>query len=169
MNINIKISLSKKCISCFIYFFIICAKIPFLTTGIEEDRETLKNEMYNYLAKEKEVIDSLIEYEYYNKYALEMAARCYFENYLDFSNIYYYNFKDKEIAYVFYVGYAIKLTKRIVEIGPVNKVAIESARALYEKYIPIIEKHSLQISSDMLASAVQDMKNELEQLKNKMD
>ena len=141
----------------------------YITTGIEEDRETLKNEMYNYLAKEKEVIDSLIEYEYYNKYALEMAARCYFENYLDFSNIYYYNFKDKEIAYVFYVGYAIKLTKRIVEIGPVNKVAIESARALYEKYIPIIEKHSLQISSDMLASAVQDMKNELEQLKNKMD
>ena len=141
----------------------------YITTGEDKDRETLKNEIYNYLAKEKEAIDSLIEYEYYNKYALEMAARCYFENYLDFSNIYYHNFKDKEIAYVFYVGYAIKLTKRIEEMGPVNKVAIESARALYEKYIPIIEKHSMQISSDMLAAAVQDMKNELEQIKNKMD
>ncbi|MBR6689548.1 MAG: O-antigen ligase family protein [Clostridia bacterium] len=141
----------------------------YITTAEEQDRETLKIEMYNYLAKEKELIDNLIEYEYYNKYAIEMAARCYFENYLDFSNIYHYNFKDKEVAYVFYVGYAIKLTKRLGEIGPVNKVALEAARTLYEKYIPIVEKHSMQISSDMLLTAAQDMKNELEQIKNKLD
>ncbi len=141
----------------------------YITTSSDEDRETLKIEIYNYLAKEKEAIDSLIENEYYNKYALEMAARCYFENYLDFSNIYNANFKNKEVAYVFYVGYAIKLTKRLDEIGPVNKLALESAKGLYEKYIPLVEKHSLQISSDMLASAVQDMKNELERINSKME
>jgi hypothetical protein len=141
----------------------------YITTVIEQDRETLKYEMYNYLAKQKDAIDSLLEYEYYNKYAVEMAARCYFENYLDFSNIYNSNFKNKEVAYVFYVGYAIKLTKRLNEIGPVNKVALEYAIALYEKYIPIVETHAKQISSDMLATAAQDMKNELEKVKSKME
>ncbi len=141
----------------------------YITTAIEQDRETLRIEMYNYLAKEKEAIDSLIEYEYYNKYALEMAARCYFENYLEFSNIYNANFKNKEVAYVFYVGYAIKLTKRLETVGPKNKIALESAIALYEKYIPVVEKHSMQISSNMLASAAQDMKNELDNLKTKVD
>ena len=33
---------------------------------------------------------------------------------------------------------------------------------LYEKYIPIVDKHSKQIASDMLAAAVEDMKNELD-------
>ena len=98
-----------------------------------------------------------------------MVARCYFENYLDFSNIYSGNFKNKEVAYAFYIGYAIKLTKRLETIGSLNKVALESAISLYEKYIPVIETHSKQISSDMLASALQDMKNELERLKTKMD
>ena len=73
-----------------------------------------------------------------------------------FSNIYNANFKNKEVAYVFYVGYAIKLTKRLNEVGPVNKRAIQAAYNLYSTYIPEIEKHSVQISSDMLNEAVQD-------------
>jgi len=139
-----------------------------ITTDVEQDKELLKNEASNYIIRQKEIADKLIEYEYYNKYVLDQVARTYFDNYLSYAQIYNYNFKNREIAYVFYIGYGIKLTKRLTEVGPVNKTALGLAYNIYDEYIPKIEKQNLVINSEMLSSAINDMKNEFNILKEKV-
>ena len=106
-----------------------------------------------------------IECEYYNKYALEKVARCYFNRYVSYARIYDSNFKNDDIAYVFYVGYAIKLTDRLTEIGKVNNLAHSFAKDIYEEYIPDLEKQNGLIKSEMLSAAIEDMKIKLEKLK----
>lgn len=140
----------------------------YISTSVEQDKEILKNEINTYIIRQKEIADLLIEYEYYNKYALDKVVRCYFDNYLSYSQIYDSNFKNREIAYVFYIGYGIKLTKRLEEIGPVNKTAINLAYNIYNEYISKLEKQNLVINSEMLSSAINDMKNELEVINKKM-
>lgn len=138
------------------------------TTNVEQDKEILKAEVNTYVVRQKNIADRLIECEYYNKYVLDKVARCYFDNYLSYSKIYSENFKSSEIAYVFYIGYAIKLTKRLEEIGPVNKVALSLAYNIYNEYIPKLEKQNAVINSAMLESAIIDMKNQFEIVKDKM-
>ena len=137
----------------------------YLSATNEEERIAFKTEINNYIARQKEVADSIIECEYYNKYALEKVARCYFNRYVSYAHIFDSNFKNDDIAYVFYVGYAIKLTDRLTEVSKVNNLAHSFAKNIYEEYIPILEKQNSLIKSDMLASAIEDMKVKLENLK----
>lgn len=141
----------------------------YLMSSDEEERSLIKNESNNYIIKQKEVADKLIEYEYYNKYVLQKVASCYLENYVTYASIYDENFKNDEIAYVFYVGYGIKLINRIIEVGPENKVAKSLAYNVYNEYIPKLEKHNKLIGSQMLNQAILDMKQNFEMLKEDMD
>jgi spore coat protein CotF len=51
----------------------------YLLTQNEDERFVLKTEINNYIARQKEIADNIIEYEYYNKYALEkVVLRLYF-------------------------------------------------------------------------------------------
>jgi len=138
----------------------------YLLTQDDNERFVLKTEINNYIARQKQIADNIIEYEYYNKYAIEKVARCYFKRYVSYADIFNHNFKNDEIAYVFYVGYGIKLTERLIEIGPVNKLAKDFAIEIYEEYLPVIENQNKIINSDMLSQAIEDMKNKLEDLKS---
>ncbi len=137
----------------------------YLSALDEEERSAFKLEINSYIVRQKEIADSIIECEYYNKYALEKVARCYFNRYVSYARIFDSNFKNDDIAYVFYVGYAIKLTDRLTEVGKVNNVAHNFARNIYEEYIPALEKQNSLIKSNMLSVAIEDMKVNLESLK----
>lgn len=141
----------------------------YVETAISSDKEILKNEINSYIIRQKEVADKLIDIEYYNKYVLDKVARCYFDNYVSYSKIYEDSFKNKDIAYVFYVGYGIKLTKRLDTVGPLNKTALGLQYNIYNEYIPSLEKQNNIINSSMLMSAINDMKSEFEKLKEKLD
>lgn len=141
----------------------------YMTTAVEQDKEILKNEVNTYIIKQKDVADKLIEYEYYNKYTLYQVARIYFNNYISYSKLYSNNFKNSDIAYAFYIGYAVKLTKRIEDVGTVNKTALNMAYNIYNEYIPALEKHNNVINSAMIQSAVNDMKNEMNIIKEKIE
>lgn len=136
----------------------------YLNTQDKEMKDTLKNELDIYKIRQKELADSVLDFEYYNKYILEKVARLYFKNYVSFANIYSKNFKSSEIAYVFYIGYAIKLTDRLSLVGPNNLYAQKFAKDIYNDYIETLEKQNKLIDSDMLKQAIEDMKNKLEKL-----
>lgn len=138
----------------------------YLTSKENEAKTILKNEINNYIVKQKEIADSIVEYEYYNKYAIEQVARCYFKHYISYSQIFDENFKNDEIAYVFYVGYAIKLTDRLTKIGKVNNLAHQFASDIYEEYLPTLEKQNKLINSEMLSQAIEDMRQKLEALQS---
>lgn len=137
----------------------------YLSAIDDEEKRAFKTEINNYIIRQKEVADSIIECEYYNKYALERVARCYFNRYVSYAHIFDSNFKNDDIAYVFYIGYAIKLTDRLTEVGKVNTLARNFAINIYEEYIPTLEKQNNLIKSDMLASAISDMKVKLESMR----
>lgn len=137
----------------------------YLKASDKDMKDTLKNELDSYKIRQKELADSILDYEYYNKYVLEKVARVYLKNYVSYSNIYSKNFKSSEIAYVFYIGYAIKLTDRLSVVGPNNAYAQKFAIDIYDDYIETFEKQNKLIGSDMLNQAIQDMKNKLEKLR----
>lgn len=136
----------------------------YLSTQDDDEKFLLKTEINNYIVRQKEIADKIIECEYYNKYAIEKVARCYFKRYISYADIFEENFKNDEIAYVFYVGYGIKLTDRLTEIGKVNNLAHEFAYDIYNDYLPILEKQNKIINSEMLAGAIEDMKQKMEKL-----
>jgi len=137
----------------------------YLSVSDDNERTVFKSEINSYIARQKEIADSIIECEYYNKYALEKVARCYFNRYVSYAHIFDSSFKNDDIAYVFYIGYAIKLTDRLTEVGKVNNLAHNFAINIYEEYIPVLEKQNSLIKSEMLASAIEDMKVKLNALK----
>lgn len=130
------------------------------------NKEVIKKEIDLYTIKQKNIVDNMIEYEFYNKYVLEQTARCYFDNYISYSNIYKQNFKDTEIAYAFYLGYAIKLTDRILEIGPYNKVATDMVRNVYNEYIPDLKKQNKYLMSTNIELIIKDMESKLKEVNN---
>lgn len=138
----------------------------YLNTQDENERFLLKTEINNYIVRQKEIADNIIEYEYYNKYAIDAVARCYFKRYISYANIFNTNFKNDEIAYVFYLGYAIKLTDRITQIGKVNTLAHNLAYNIYSEYLPIIETHNKIINSDMLNQVIEDMRQKQEDIQS---
>jgi len=135
----------------------------------ENERFLLKTEINNYIVRQKEIADYIIQYEYYNKYAIDKVARCYFKRYISYADIFNTNFKNDEIAYVFYVGYGIKLTDRITDIGKVNKLAHNIAYNIYNEYLPALEKQNKIINSEMLARAIENMKQKQEELKESVE
>ncbi len=139
----------------------------YLSSRDNDEKEILKVDINNYITRQKQIADSIIEYEYYNKYALEKVARCYFNNYVSYAHIFDSNFKNDDIAYAFYVGYAIKLADRLTEIGKVNNLAYSFAKNIYEEYIPALEKQNSLIKSEMLSVAIEDMRMKLENLRSR--
>ena len=139
----------------------------YLHTQDNNEKTLLKTEITNYIVRQKEIADAIIEYEYYNKYAIDVVARCYLKRYISYADIFDTNFKNDEIAYVFYVGYAIKLTDRITEIGKVNTVARNLAYNIYSEYLPMLEKQNKIINSEMLSQAIQDIRQKLQTLETK--
>ena len=137
----------------------------YLKTTDSEIKGKIKEEIDNYIIKQKDVADSLIEYEYYNKYAIEKVARCYFKRYLTYARLYNYNFKNDEIAYVFYIGYAIKLTDRLTVIGRKNSTAIKFAYDIYSEVLPNLQMQNKIINSKMLGEAIQDIEEKYDNLK----
>ena len=138
----------------------------YILTQDDDEKYLLKTEINNYIVRQKEIADRIIEYEYYNKYAIDKVARCYFKRYISYANIFDTNFKNDEIAYVFYVGYGIKLTDRITEIGKVNKLAHQLAYNIYNEYLPAIESQNKIINSEMLGQAIEDMRQKHQELKS---
>ena len=134
----------------------------YLNSKSMQEKTLFETEINNYIVRQKDIADRIIECEYYNKYALELVARCYFNRYESYANIYSKNFKNHEIAYIFYIGYAIKLTDRLTEIGRVNKLANQFAVDIYDQYIPLIENKNKMLNSQMIKQAIQDMKEKLQ-------
>ena len=140
----------------------------YLNSNDNETKNRLKGEIDNYITRQKELVDYLIEYEYYNKYAIEKVARCYFKRYISYARIYKSNFKNDEIAYVFYIGYAIKLADRIKEVGPKNETAIKFAYDLYKEFLPDLKMQNKFLGSKMLQEAIDDISNKLQLFKNEI-
>jgi len=141
----------------------------YLKVQDNNEKFLLKTEINNYVARQKQIADNIIEYEYYNKYAIEKVARCYFKHYITYADIFEQNFKNDDIAYVFYVGYAIKLTERLIDIGKVNNLAREFAINIYEEYLPALTRQNTLIKSEMLAGAIEDMREKLDKLKTSVE
>ena len=140
----------------------------YLNSSDSENKNILRGEIDNYIVKQKEVADNLIEYEYYNKYAIEKVARCYFKRYLSYARLYSSNFKNDEISYTFYIGYAIKLTDRLVAIGPNNNTALNFAYNIYNDFLPSLKLQNKITESEMFKQAIDDIEKKMEELSIKL-
>lgn len=136
-----------------------------LTEQDEENRKLLDKEATEYVIRQKLLIDNLIEYDYYDKYVLNEAAICYFDNFINYSKIYEKNFESKEVAYAFYLAYALKLTDRILEVGPNNKVANDMADNIYNLYYNSLKKKNTYLKSEVIESVVKDLKIRVDERK----
>ena len=76
-----------------------------------------------------------------------------------------YNFKTKEVAYAFYLAYALKLTDRILEVGPNNKVANDMADNVYNTYYNSLKKKNTYLKSEVIESVVKDLKIRVDERK----
>lgn len=138
-----------------------------ITETDKAKKRSVESEILQYTIRQKNVIDNLIEYDYYDKYALNDAAKCYFNNFMIYAKIYEKNFTTSEVAYAFYLGYAIKLTERINIVGPYNKVAQDMVLDIYEYYYNSLNKKNKYIKSEVIASVVKDLGLKLEIIKEK--
>lgn len=136
-----------------------------LTEQDEENSKLLDKEVTEYIIRQKLLIDNLIEYDYYDKYVLNEAANCYFNNFINYSKIYEKNFKTREVAYAFYLAYALKLTDRILEVGPNNKVANDMADNIYNTYYNSLKKKNTYLKSEVIESVVKDLKIRVDERK----
>lgn len=130
-----------------------------ITEKQKDVKETLQKDVIEYTIRQKQNIDNLLEYDFFNKYILEIAAKNYFKNFLVYSNIYKDNFSTTEVAYAFYLGYAIKLTERIEQIGPYNKVANEMVDEIYNTNYTSLSSKNSYIKSNVINSILQDIKH----------
>ena len=72
------------------------------------------------------------------------------------------NFENDEVAYAFYLNYALKLTNRIIELGPKNKVAYNMYESILKTYIDALTRQNKYIRSTTIDSVVLDMKKALD-------
>ena len=126
-------------------------------------KEELDNHITNATIAQKEVVDKIIECEYYNKYALYEVANCYFSNYLYYAEIYQDNFESADVAYAFYLNYAFNLTKRIKQIAPQNDVANTMYVSIHEKYIEQIERQQVYLKSNAVQMILEQMKQNMKE------
>lgn len=124
----------------------------YYSTGDKTQRAYIKEEIRNSIKNIKENTDILINNEYSDKYILELGAEEYFMNFMNFSNIYKEQFKDNEIAYAFYLGYALKLTDRITQIAPYNTKSKEIAMHIYKYYLEELIRKNDIIQSQSIAN-----------------
>lgn len=117
-----------------------------------------------YLLRQKANADNMVECEYFSKYAIEKVAICYFENYIRYAEIMSNNFENDEVAYAFYLNYALKLTKRLKELGPKNTVVNNMYEGILKTYTDVLKKQNKYIKSITIESVIQDMQKELDMI-----
>lgn len=127
----------------------------------KEEKDEINKELAKYVLRQKANVDNMIECEYYNKYALQQVASCYFNNYIRYADILSNNFENNDVAYTFYLGYAVKLTERILEIGPKNKVANQMYKNMLEVYIENLSNQNKYIKSMAIDGIIQEMKQNI--------
>jgi len=130
----------------------------------EKIKSSIEHDILEYIKKQKQNIDNMIEYEYYNKYVLEQAAKNYFNNFAAYSKIYNMQFQNEEVSYAFYLGYAMKLTERITEVGRVNVNANTMVKNIYREYRETLQNQNRYLKSETILSIVKDINEKLELL-----
>lgn len=158
-NINYMIELDMT-----YYSYINTLKKVTLNAIETNEKDTASTILAEYILRQKANADNMVECEYYNKYAVEKVAICYFENYIRYSEIMSKNFENSEVAYAFYLNYALKLTNRIIELGPQNKVAHNMYTSILKTYIEELTRQNKYIQSATIDSVVLDMKKALDVL-----
>ena len=156
-NINYMVELDST-----YYAYIDTLKSVALNAIEESEKSNASTILAEYILRQKANADNIVECEYYNKYAIEKVAICYFENYIRYSEIMSNNFENDEVAYAFYLNYALKLTNRIIELGPKNKVAYNMYESILKTYIDALTRQNKYIRSTTIDSVVLDMKKALD-------
>lgn len=156
-NVNYMIELDRT-----YYAYIDTLKSVALNAIEADEKNTASTILAKYILRQKSNVDNMVECEYYNKYAIEKVAVCYFENYIRYSEIMSKNFENNEVAYAFYLNYAFKLTNRIIELGPKNKVAYNMYESILKTYIDTLTRQNKYLHSVTINSVVTDMKKALD-------
>ena len=65
------------------------------------------------------------------------------------------------MAYSFYLGYALKLNNRILEVGPKNKVANQMYKNMLNVYIENLSNQNKYIQSLAIEGIIQEMKESI--------
>jgi len=125
------------------------------------EKQYLNGELAKYVMKQKMNVDNMIECEYHSKYALQQVASCYFNNYIRYTEILERNFESSEVAYSFYLGYALNLNERILEVGPKNVVANQMYKNMLEVYIENLSNQNKYIQSLAIDGIIQEMKQNI--------
>lgn len=131
------------------------------TTNDDKTREELSKELNSVTEKIKNNADKMLEYEYYDKYVLNDVADVYIENYMTFSEIYKQQFESEEVAYAFYLNYALKLTDRIIELNPLSKRANEIYVNMCNKYIKELENDNKYLHSAVVQNVINEFKERI--------
>lgn len=156
-NINYMIELDSL-----YYKYIDVLKQVSLNAVDDLEKEEANTIFATYLLRQKANADNMVECEYFSKYAIEKVAICYFENYIRYAEIMGANFENDEVAYAFYLGYALKLTNRLKELGPKNTVANNMYEGILKTYIDVLSKQNKYIKSITIESVIQDMQKALD-------
>ncbi len=128
----------------------------------KELKEELNKELANIIIKIKENTDKMLEYEYYDKYVLNEVADVYIYNFVNFADIYKEQFSSEEVAYTFYLNYAIKLTDRIIELNPLSKKANEMYIEMCTNYIDELKKDDKYLNSNAIKKAISEFEKRLD-------
>lgn len=129
-------------------------------------KEEINEEIKNTLIRIKENTDKMLEYEYYNKYVLNEVADVYIYNFVKFADIYKEQFSSEEVAYSFYLNYAIKLMDRIIELNPHSEKANDMYIDMCKSYIEELEKDDKYLSSKAIKKTLESLKSKLQEREN---
>ena len=126
-------------------------------------KEELIEEQNKLIISIKNNTDKMLEYSYYDKYVLKEVADIYISNYIKFAEIYKEQFSSSEVAYTFYLNYALKLADRILELNPYSKKANEMYKAMCKDYLKTLKKDNKYLNSKSVEKIVLEIeaKNKL--------
>ena len=99
---------------------------------------------------------------FYNKYALYEVAGGYFNSYVKYSNIFKEQFESLDVAYSFYLEYAMKLTDRIQDMAKVNELSKNMAKSIYEDSINKLTTDNKYLKSEVINEVIEKIKEKLE-------
>ncbi|MBR5227847.1 MAG: O-antigen ligase family protein [Clostridia bacterium] len=137
-----------------------------LSLTTEEDTDYINKQIIEYTVRQKMNVDNMIECEYYSKYALDKVASCYLDNFIYYSQIFEDNFESEEVAYTFYLNYAIKLIRRIEAIGPYNKVANSMCENLCYNYVQELKANNKYLQSLAINNAILELQSMLDKIRS---
>lgn len=136
--------------------------IQYINESDDLNKQNIKNEIDNSVIKQKMLYDTLIEYEFYNKYALYEVAGGYFNSYVKYSNIFKEQFESLDVAYSFYLEYAMKLTDRIQDMAKVNELSKNMAKSIYEDSINKLTTDNKYLKSEVINEVIEKIQEKLE-------